>query len=148
MAPHHKRGSRSGSNPDLERAYRRARYRVQQPDAEFEMVVDQRCEAARDVLARLAAAGAAYLTACNPGSRLHDDDANRRAQDALLAAVADAAYPWLPGEALDPDGNWPPEPSLLVIGISVADARALARRFEQNALVYVDAEGWPRLIWA
>ena len=54
--------------------------------------------------------------------------------------------PWLRGEGVDPAGDWPGEPSLLVLGLDEAAARALARRFGQNAIVCAAADAVPHLV--
>jgi len=64
----------------------------------------------------------------------------------LERAQEERAYGCYPGEGRDAEGRWPAEPSLLVIGISRADAEAFGRRFEQNAVLFVERGGVPRLI--
>ena len=51
------------------------------------------------------------------------------------------------GEGRADDGDWPPEPSLLVLGISEADAVSLARELEQHAIVSGSRGGEARLVW-
>ncbi|MBL8723129.1 MAG: DUF3293 domain-containing protein [Planctomycetes bacterium] len=41
--------------------------------------------------------------------------------------------------------EWPPEPSILVLGMPREVAVALARRFEQHALVWIGGDGVPEL---
>jgi 8-oxo-dGTP diphosphatase len=79
----------------------------------------------------------AYLTACNPGGRRVDDDVNVAAQAALRAAIAARGLRTLPatgGRGDDP--GWPPEDSVVVGGVDLVDAHALARDFGQAAFLY------------
>jgi hypothetical protein len=97
------------------------------------------CPSLDELLERRSAPGAAYLTACDPHPRELEPDENRRRNAemcALLAArheVSDAPGGWPPGQA--PSGGGP-EPSFLVLGISLEEATDIALRFEQAALVY------------
>ena len=86
---------------------------------------------------------AAFVTAANPRGEARDAVANEAAMAALRASLA---LPWLPGEGRDPEGRWSAEPSLLVLGISRADAEALGRRLEQNAIVFLERERAPELV--
>lgn len=44
------------------------------------------------------------------------------------------------------DGDWPGEESYLVIGLDLIAAKRLGDTFEQNALVWVGADGVPKLV--
>lgn len=124
----------SRARETLDRAYRNARYRVDDGGAVFDMRVGRPCEPLRALMTRRGVREAAFLTACNPGSAPRSDADNRAAQVRLRAA-------------LDPEGIWPPEPSLLVLGIERERAAALARRFRQNAFVWLPADAVPVLVW-
>ncbi len=53
----------------------------------------------------------------------------------------------LPGAGVGTGGDWPPEPSLLILGIREEDALHLARRFGQNAIVAGTLGEPARLVW-
>ena len=53
---------------------------------------------------------------------------------------------YLPGVAVDPFGEWPDEPSFLVMGLSLESAKALAARYQQNAILWCGSTGIPELI--
>lgn len=57
-----------------------------------------------------------------------------------------AGWRTIAGHGQGDDGTWPPEPSLLVLGIDEASARALMVRYRQNAVVWVGADGVPELL--
>ena len=85
----------------------------------------------------------AFITAANPRGRAQSHAANGAAMAELRALLS---YPYLEGEGRDPGGRWTPEPSLLVLGIGRPEAEALGRRFEQNAIVFVERDRAPELV--
>ena len=89
---------------------------------------------------------AAYLTAWNPFSRVASEEANVGSQLELAEAVSGLGLPVLPGSGRDIRGQWPPEPSLLVLGLPMEEARALGMRFRQNAFLWCDESATPRLV--
>jgi hypothetical protein len=52
----------------------------------------------------------------------------------------------LDGIGQHPDNGWPGEDSLLALGVSLADALLLGRRFGQDAVVWAGADAVPRLM--
>lgn len=98
------------------------------------------------LLEQAGAAGAAFVSAANPRGERRDDAENTAAASALDDLVAAAGYPRHPGEGRDPQGRWPAEPSLLVLGIYRDNAEALGRLFGQNAIVFVENGRAPELV--
>lgn len=133
---------------ELDRAYRQAVYRLELPHGPLDLRIGEPSPHLRALLQSAGVSTAAFLTACNPASLPQDQAANQAAQASLLEAAARLGHTTLPGVALDPNGAWPAEESVLVLGISTTAAVTLARRFGQNALVWVDSEGTPELVWA
>lgn len=80
---------------------------------------------------------AAFLTAWNPYSHPTGKDENIAAQEQLAQNLSAVSVAILSGEGVDPTGAWPPEPSLLAIGITRDQAVSLARKYQQNAFVWV-----------
>jgi putative PIN family toxin of toxin-antitoxin system len=125
--------------PKFLRAYQKALYavlggpvlRLGERNAELETLLEAQ-----------AAATAAFVTAANPRGELRSDAANQAAMAELQAGLA---WPSYPGEGRDPEGRWPAEPSLLIVGIPRGEAEALGRRFEQNAIVFVEKGSAPEL---
>lgn len=87
----------------------------------------------------------AYLTAWNSGSAPLPDAENRARQDDLKARLQ-GKHPAIEGVATADDGSWSEE-SLLVLGISRADALALARGFGQVAILAGRRGGAPEIAW-
>ena len=78
----------------------------------------------------------AYVTAHNPDSAPLTADENRIRHTRLEADVSARGYEALPGEGVGDDGTWPPEASLLILGMSRADAIALGLAHGQRAVVW------------
>lgn len=88
----------------------------------------------------------AFITAHNPLGRQLSDEENAARHAALEAEAKKAGYPAFPGQGSDPDGTWPPEASLLMLGISRDAACEIGARFEQNAILFADSDFIPRLV--
>lgn len=99
------------------------------------------------LLERHGAAHAAFLSACNPRSTVLAPDENTQRHIALLAALASHGVASVPGVGHDPRGIWPPEDSVLAIGLPLVQARALTERFAQYAWVDVTAGASVRLVF-
>jgi 8-oxo-dGTP pyrophosphatase MutT (NUDIX family) len=79
----------------------------------------------------------AYLTAHNPGGARVSDDDNARAHAALRSELGARGLPVLAATGgRGPDPSWPPEESVVVGGLDLVDAHALARRYGQAGLLY------------
>jgi hypothetical protein len=90
--------------------------------------------------------GAAFITACNPRGERRSDAHNAPAMAALMAALKRRRYACIAGEGRDPEGRWPAEPSVLVLGVSREEAESLGRAFGQNAIVYAVRASVPELV--
>jgi putative PIN family toxin of toxin-antitoxin system len=126
--------------PQLVEAYEQAHYAL---DAGPVLRIGVRDAELDRLLEAHAVKSAAFVTAANPRGEPQSEAANVAAMAALRAALA---WPYLEGEGRDPQGRWSPEPSVLVLGIAREEALALGRRFEQNALVYVEKGASPELV--
>ena len=78
----------------------------------------------------------AYVTGFNPGSIALSPEENEQRHQCLAYEVEHRGYTSFPGEGIGDDGQWPPERSLLILGIGRDDAIGLGREFEQRAVVY------------
>jgi len=135
-------------DPELEAAYRSTSYSVIVPGREpISIRCGARCLPLDLLLAESRATNWAFITACNPRSTPLDDDANDERMMRLEMLVRGRGLNCFQGEGQADEGDWPPEPSLLVLGISEADAVAVAREFEQHAIVSGSRGGEARLVW-
>ncbi len=98
-------------------------------------------------LADLGAAEWAFVTACNPRSTRLDAAGNADRMARLDAVLRDRGLAWLAGSGQGAAGDWPAEPSRLVLGIGEADAVALGRLFGQNAILAGGRGQAARLVW-
>lgn len=87
---------------------------------------------------------AAYVTAYNPHSKSLTEIENMQRHEALLRRLSNR-WPVYNGSGEDVHGEWPPEKSLLILGISLADALSIGSEFAQNAIVYCEQTAIPRL---
>ena len=92
------------------------------------------------------AKGAAMLTAWNPFSEPREVAENDAAQLRLIGELDRLGFAHQPGNGADPTGQWPPEDSRLVLGISLEIAASLGRQFRQNGIVWVAADAVPLLV--
>lgn len=105
-------------------------------------VVSPRVDALLD---RHHAASATIVTAFNPRSRVLAPEANEVRHRALVRLLEERGLSFLLGEGRDPSGRWTPETECIVFGISLAEGLEIARRFDQNAVVFIERGKAPRL---
>lgn len=108
------------------------------------MRVGRRCAPLAELLDEHRATCAAFITAWNPEGALVGHELNQTAQT-LLEQETSATDDYVRGEGRDV-GNWPPEPSILIPGISRAKAKAVGRSFRQNAIIWAGGNAVPELI--
>ena len=95
---------------------------------------------------RNAAGAIALITAWNPQSRRSSMAYNIAAARRLQVLTRRRGLRSLPMSARPDDPRWPIEHGLAIIGIRLAEARRLAERFGQNALVYLARNRPPALV--
>ena len=88
---------------------------------------------------------AALITAYSPYSQTLLPAQNAHAQAKLYGAL-EGRWRYLDAEGADPTGQWPAEPSLLVLSIPLWRAQLLGRTFGQHALVWLQRGNAPRLV--
>ena len=126
-------------------AYRETLYTVQ-ASPPFVLQVGQHSAQLADLCRCTGADCAAYLTACNPWSEVLDDATNAQRQSALLQAVEVLGLQGIAGVGRHPSNGWPGEASCLVPGLSLAQAQALGRQWDQNAILWAGSDFVPQLI--
>lgn len=136
----------SDISPDLIDTYRTAIYRVDAPEGVVTFYIDKLSPELAKLHREMDVQSSAFLTAYHPYSVPVSDEENENAQQALLAEIRSRGYRWLEGAGEDAEGDWPAEPSVLVLGISEQEATELAARFRQNGYVFCDRDAAPRLV--
>ena len=132
--------------PKLKDAYLNTSYWIEETIKPFKIRVGKSNPQLETLLAEYKAATWAYISAFNPRSIPITYEENERRHDELHCVAQGFGYPTLSGHGVGDDGVWPPEKSLLIIGIGRDDALALGRRFEQSAIVFGERGGIPDLI--
>jgi ribose 1,5-bisphosphokinase PhnN len=99
------------------------------------------------VLDRRGATTAVVVTAYNPRSIVLADAENRARHAQLTAWLEARGYDYALGEGRDPTGAWKAELECVVFGIPVEAGLEIARRFDQNAIVFIERGGVPELAY-
>jgi len=136
----------TGVPASLIAAYRAAWYRIALPDGPETVRIGASAPRTQAWVRSRGAAGAVVVTACNPRGQRQDDAANAAAMARLRAHVFAQGWTFLEGAGGDDAGAWTPEPSLAVALGSPAAAVVLGRAFDQNAVVWIPAEGAAALL--
>lgn len=135
--------------PELLRDYEETHYRVNaaSPDqAEFVLRVGEVSKQLAAVHKKSGVDCSAFVTACNPWSESLTDAENAIRQASLLLALRVRSLRWHDGIGQHPSNQWPGEPSVLILGLSLVAAKVLAQDFEQNAFVWAGADAKPQLV--
>ena len=88
----------------------------------------------------------AFITACNPFSREVDNATNAMFQTELASELQAKGTAFIDGIGKHSSNNWPGEPSFLVFGLSLDDAKTLGAKHEQNAIIWCGPDAIPQLI--
>ena len=116
-------------------AYRHTRFIAQTEIGPLEIRIGQRCPPLDELLTGQGVSTWAYVTAFNPASNLLSEQDNIERQRQLGRLVSSQGYLSYSGEGIAENSRWPPEASLLILGIQRADAVQLAQKFGQLAIV-------------
>jgi hypothetical protein len=133
------------ATPELIAAYKKAQY-VVLGDPDLVIRIGEPNPDLDELLEAEGAATAAYITAANPRGEARTAWENEIANAALVQSQTEAGYSCYEGEGRDPQGRWTAERSVLVVGISRADAEVVGRVFGQNAIVFVEKGRAPELV--
>jgi nitrile hydratase accessory protein len=139
-----RRGPERRVNDETLAAYRATRYRVFTQPA-IDLRIGETSAAMAALLARHGVVSAVFVTAFNPFSERLGVEDNAARQERLEAHLARAGFATIDGAGIDPAGRWPAEDSVLALGADRPAADALLTDFEQNAVVFVEADGGAEL---
>jgi hypothetical protein len=128
------------SRATWEIAFRQTTYRADTPDGAVDIRIGE-------VPAGLPLACWAFLTAFNPLPLQLTEVQNQARHQELVGVLEEVGLSFYPGEGRGDSGSWPPERSVLILGISREDALALAVRFGQVAFVYGEPNQQSELVW-
>ena len=122
-------------DPALKRAYETSIYSARVDDDDVQIKIGAVCAELERALERHEVTSWAYLTAWNPQGKTLPPDVNDQRQEQLRTALARGGFDFAEGQSEPADGNEMAECSVLVFGITEKDAVALAREFDQLAIV-------------
>lgn len=131
--------------PDLISVYRSTDYKVSSPSASFVLRVGVYNAPLASLLASSGHSQAAFITAYNPLGKASKPALNTKALTALKLDLVAMGCALLEGVGLGKDG-WDDERGVLALGLRLRKAKALGRKFRQNALVWVGKKAVPRLV--
>ena len=131
--------------------YRSTLYHVDAAAGPFVLDVGHYSAELASLHAEQAVNSSAFITAFNPRGAAWWQDAdsaqeNARRQRNLEDELTAAGIAWLAGRGAGPAADWPPEESVLALGLSREAACALGRKYEQNAILFCGADAVPELV--
>ncbi len=131
--------------PETIRAYMGTDFCVD-AEAPFVIHIGEPCEALAPIYAANKVQSCAFISACNPLGALAGDTLNEARQAAFARMLDARGLPYLGGAGRDPHGEFPAEPSFLVLGTGLEEAKAIGRELHQNAIVFCEADCIAHLI--
>ncbi len=131
---------------DLLAAYRAAHYRVTGTATPFVLRVGRHSPELATLQLAHQVNCSAFITAWNPGSVVQPELINRAAQQRLESELTAMGRVLFAGVGDDASGQWRGEPSVLVLGLSRAEAERIGRSFGQRAILWSGETAVPELV--
>jgi len=128
-------------------AYRNTRYDVIDGDNTISLRIGELNIPLSDIYRRFNIQSSVFITAWNPFGKFLTDHENELANHGLREQLIVEGYQTLEGAGIGADTDWPPEQSLLVLGVSEEQASELCRLYSQNAVVFIGPECIPVIIF-
>lgn len=122
-------------NDELQRAFEETHFIVHQ-EPPFTLRIGQHCPELDGLLQVTGHDCAAFITAWNPMCQALDPSENRQRQQSLMDELAKRKLTTLSGIGQHPSNGWQGEDSVLVLGMQLEAARALAKTYGQLAYVW------------
>ena len=88
----------------------------------------------------------AFITAENPDGEIVSDSQNDKNQTALMSELDENNLPYLKGEGVGVNQDWPSESSVCIFDLGFGEALAIASAFSQLAFVWVASDGVPKIV--
>ncbi len=88
------------------------------------------------------------LTAYNPVSEIQSLRKNQQLQRKLITELDKKSFSYISGVNCDPDEKFPDEPTCWVMGMTEAEGKLMAMKYNQNAFIFCRIGGEPSLIWS
>lgn len=119
-------------NKLLLKAYKSTTYQVFKPNISFK--IGETSKELDSLLRSHINHTCCFITAYNPFSESLSESENQLRQSELKKDLS--SYKVFEGAGVPADDKWSPEPSFLVMGIDKNEAIRLAKKHEQNAIVF------------
>lgn len=128
-------------------AYHATTYHVQLPGGDISFRANEPAPKINAFTADQGATTWIFITAYNPYSQQLSLEENEQRQVLLKNLLVTLGYRFYEGAGVGDSGEWPPEPSLFVLGLTQEKALAFGRVFEQNALIFCEVGGVPEILF-
>lgn len=126
--------------------YRKADYVFRYGQYSTKMKIGKKCDDLAYMMADFQATTAVFITPYNPHGELLGQEENLERYERFVDEIKMIGNSFFYGYGGDPDNEWPPEKSLLIFNLSRREANAIAKKYEQNAFVFVDQQAIPELV--
>ncbi|TNE73800.1 DUF3293 domain-containing protein [bacterium] len=121
------------------KGYKNSRYEIHWNDGVESVALDGKLRTNKTSIA--------ILTAQNPESTIFTQEENEQRNECLKKDLLALGCQFVKANSSDPSGNWLPEVGFAVIGLTKQQSVELAKKYNQNAIVYLE-EGMPaELVW-
>lgn len=136
--------SSTAIDPGTLAAYAAAQFQIDEPEV-IPFMVDMHAPALDRLMLSRGHSTMAFITPYNPGMVV-SEELNQAYHAHMVEENREAGLRTLPGRGGCQGGEWPPEMSQAVFDITVERAATLGTRWGQDAIVWHEVGGTPRLM--
>lgn len=129
----------------LEGVYTSSDYQILDPKITFRC--DQINEQLDQYLRLLGKRSWIFISAANPRSVIQDEKTNAWRNTNLEIDIAKTGFHYAYAVGLATDGHWPAEDSFMVFDIPIETGKALAMKYDQNAILFGRCNKPAQLEW-
>jgi hypothetical protein len=122
-------------------------YRAKAPAGPIDLRIGQPSPPLDRLLDSLGAREWAFISAANPRSQQLSESENESRHGTFRALMARRGFHVFEGEGIPDQPGWTTEPSLLILAVTLEEARELAAVFGQHAIVWGEMRAPARLVW-
>jgi hypothetical protein len=133
-------------HPDKVRAYLATGYRIGHTSQDIVLTIGQRSERLAALFVGNSVDCGAFLTAYNPQGTVQSDAANDQVHAELARKLQALGLQAIEGSGSEEGTDWPSEKSYFALGLALGPAKEIGTYFDQDAIVWVDADAVPQLI--
>lgn len=131
----------------FEQAYLQTTYVLKTNSYQFDLKIGRYHPAFNEWLTTHSIKTWVKMTAANPYSQALLAEENEVRNQQLNTDLFALGYITYPSEGRPENDDWQPELGFFIPNITLATALRLARKYEQNAIVYGYVNGLPQLVW-